>query len=103
MAFRYSRTFRFPKAEWYDAWVSAFENIYALEEALRKIWGRSAEGVEQVKLQIRHDYLLEVTFFGLNNRTDDTLVRSVHDVLRRPLPPEAHALDVVDHILQDGS
>ena len=96
MAVLHSRTFWFAKAEWYEAWIAHFENIYVLEEALQKVWGRKA------KLQIRQDYILEVTFTGLNDRSDDALVRSVFDALRTPLPPSAHALDVVGDILHEG-
>lgn len=98
MAVLYSRTFRFAKAEWYEAWVTHFEDIYALEEAVRKAWPG-----QQVKVGIRHDNLLEVTFVGLNDRGDDVLVQSVLAAFRAPLPSDANALDVVEHILQEGS
>lgn len=93
----HARTFWFAKTEWYEAWVAHFKDIYALEEAVKKAWPG-----QQIKVGIRRDYILEVVFNGLNERTNDALVRSVFDVLRTPLPPDAHALDVVGDILHEG-
>lgn len=100
----YSRTFRWAKDEWYHAWCAWFPDIYALESALRRVWGPTSGGSEQVKVQIRHDYLLEVVFIGLNNHTDEALVASVRQVLKvPPLPQDANALEVVDRIIQEPS
>lgn len=98
----YSRTFRWAKAEWYHLWVKHFADLYALEYSIRKVWGQTPGGAEQVKADIRQDYLLEVTFIGLLNRDDATLIESVRRVLQAPPPtPKSTALEVVDHIIQE--
>jgi hypothetical protein len=102
MATLYSRTFWFPKAEWYESWVAHFTDLNNLGYTLQKRWGRTPGGGELVTVCLRRDYILEVTFRDLHDLSDDYLIWSVFQVLQvPPLTKTATALDVIERILQE--